>query len=113
MPGVILSAHGFRCGPKNFSLYFLVSISLFGYIIFVRRWIMKRYGDNVTCQDVFEAGSGNGQGENARLLFGGCGATYGSFPAPVKLPKTVETPKKYWFADLLPFLGFRRKKVSE
>jgi hypothetical protein len=75
--------------------------------------MVKRYGDNVTCGDIFETGSGNGQGETSRLLFGGCGATYGSFPAPVKLPKTIESPKKHLLTGRLPSLGFGRKKVSE
>jgi hypothetical protein len=70
---------------------------------------MKRYGDNVTSEGVFETRPENEQGQNSRLLFGGCGATYGSFPAPAELPKTVEAPKKHRFAVVLRFVGFRVK----
>ncbi len=74
---------------------------------------MRRYGDNVTHEDLFEEQPGNGKGENTRLFLGGCAATFGSFPGPVNVPKVEQSPKKRLFVKLLSFLGVEQKKTGE
>ena len=71
---------------------------------------MKRYGDNVTHEDISEEPAGSGTGQDARLFLGGCGATF-DLPAPADRPKAVNAPKNHWLGGLLPFLGVKQEKT--
>ena len=72
---------------------------------------MQRYGNNVTHEDLFEQ-PGSGKGEYTLRFLGGCAATYGSFPAPVNVPK-VEQSHRNRLVKLLSFLGIKREKAQE
>ena len=70
---------------------------------------MKRYGDNVTQEDVFE--EPNQTGESSKLFSGGCAATYGAFPVAENGPKVVV--QKGMFERLLLLLKNNRKGNPE
>ena len=62
---------------------------------------MRRYGDNVTIEDVSE---GDEKNRNTVVMYGGCGVIHGPFPLP------AEAPKNRTFPDILSILGLKRKK---
>lgn len=66
---------------------------------------MKRYGDNVTQEDVFE--EPNQAGEFSKLFLGGCAATYGAFPVAESKPKAAS--QKGALGKLLLLLRNNRK----
>lgn len=72
---------------------------------------MRRYGDNVTNEDIFEDRPDDGENQQTRVFLGGCAATFGSFPGPVKVPKMSQ--KKDRLAGLLSFLGVKQKRSQE
>jgi len=73
---------------------------------------MKRYGDNVSHEDIVDEPTGNKAGQD-RAFFGGCGATFGSIPTRANRPTAVNAPKSHWLGDLLSFLGGKREKQQE
>ena len=70
---------------------------------------MKRYGDNVTQEDIFDGP--NKIGESSKLFLGGCAATYGAFPVAENRPKAVT--QKGMFEKLLLLLRNNRKGKAE
>jgi len=70
---------------------------------------MKRYGDNVTQEDVFE--EPNQMGEANKLFLGGCAATYGAFPVADSRPKAAV--QKSVFERLLLLLKNNQKGNAE
>lgn len=73
---------------------------------------MRRYGDNVTDEDIFDEQPGNGGKHYTRVFLGGCAATYGSFPGPANTPKTSRSQKKHLLAGLLSLFGVKEKKAQ-
>lgn len=69
---------------------------------------MKRYGDNITKDDLFDETQG-GKSEPSYLFLGGCAATYGAFPTPEK-SKALRAEKKSALTSLLTWLRGQPKK---
>jgi hypothetical protein len=72
---------------------------------------MRRYGDNVTHQDIFEETPKNRASE--MVFRGGCAATFGSFAAPGDTDKNLSAPQKSLFEELLTFFKGKEKKTQE
>jgi hypothetical protein len=72
---------------------------------------MRRYGDNVTHQDIFDETPKN---KASDVIFrGGCAATFGSFAAPSDTGKNLNAPQKSLFQELFTFFKGKEKKTSE
>ena len=69
---------------------------------------MKRYGENVSNEDLLAQGCGDGQGQVIGMSRGGCGATYGTFPKPVRTPVASKAPQKSVFARLAGLFSLQR-----
>jgi hypothetical protein len=67
---------------------------------------MRRYGDNVSKDDLLAEKLANGNPDSARVMFGGCGFGAGTFKRP---PQTRKRPR----FDLLALLGFKRVDAKE
>ena len=74
---------------------------------------MKRYGDNVSNEDLLAQGAGDGQGQVIGMLRGGCGATYGTFPKPVRTPVASKAPQKSVFARLAGLFSLQGRDNGE
>ena len=72
---------------------------------------MKRYGDNVSHEDIFDEPTGYEGGQD-KVFFGGCGATFGSIPTHVNKPKTGNAFQNQWLGKLLSLLGIQREKQT-
>jgi hypothetical protein len=68
---------------------------------------MKRYGDNLRSSNISEDALSYEHGRNVRVLYGGCGVRFGTFPQPVELPQ------KHKSLDILSLLGLKRNKPIE
>ena len=66
---------------------------------------MRRYGDNVSKEDLLEKPAGGNPG-TARVMFGGCGYGAGNFKKPPQAPRRPRF-------DLLAWLGLKRGKVRQ
>lgn len=65
---------------------------------------MRRYGDNVSAEEASDESEKN---QENRVMYGGCGVSYGSFP------QRVNHPKKRFSLDLLSLFWFKRKVAKE
>jgi hypothetical protein len=69
--------------------------------------VMKRYGDNLPSPNISEDALSYEHGRNVRVMYGGCGIRFGTFPQPVGFPK------KHKNLDILSLFGFRRQKSKK
>jgi hypothetical protein len=72
---------------------------------------MRRYGDNVTYQDITDETPKNAASE--MIFRGGCAATFGSFAAPGDTDKNLNTAQKSLFEELFTFFKGKEKKTQE
>ena len=79
------------------------------------RWNMRRYGDNVSPEDISEEEEYLNEIEFTRVLYGGCAAGYESFPRPRNNPemsKTTRISLDGFLTEILIFLGLKRKGIE-
>jgi hypothetical protein len=67
---------------------------------------MKRYGDNLSSSSVSEDALSQEHGRNVRVMYGGCGVRFGTFPQRVE-------PQKHKNFDILSLLGLKQNKIKE
>lgn len=68
---------------------------------------MKRYGDNLPSSSISEDALNYEHGRNARVMYGGCGVRFGTFPQPVSFSKQHKN------FDILSLFRFRRQKAKK
>ena len=68
---------------------------------------MKRYGDNVPSTGISEEEVEYQHGRNVAVMYGGCGASFGTFSKPIEYPKKRKT------LDILSFLRFKHNKIKQ
>jgi hypothetical protein len=68
---------------------------------------MKRYGDNLPSSNTSEDTLYHDHGRNVRVIYGGCGVRFGTFP------QRVELPERRPGLDILSLLGFKQNKYKE
>ena len=67
---------------------------------------MRRYGDNVSKDDLLAEKPAKGNPDTARVMYGGCGYGAGTFKRP---PQASKRPR----FNLLALLGIKRDKTRE
>jgi hypothetical protein len=68
---------------------------------------MKRYGDNLPASNISEDELSYEHGRNVRVMYGGCGVSFGAFS------QRVDFPKKQKGLDILSLFRFGRKKSKK
>ena len=74
---------------------------------------MRRYGDNISAEDVSDEQSLNEMDQFTRVLYGGCAVGYGSFPRPEHKRKKSNNKKSSQgglLTGILTLLGLKVKK---
>jgi hypothetical protein len=74
---------------------------------------MRRYGDNISAEDISDEQPLNEKDQFTRVLYGGCAVGYGSFPRPDHMrnkSKNTKNSQSGLLTGILTFLGIKVKK---
>jgi hypothetical protein len=74
---------------------------------------MRRYGDNISAEDVSDEQQLNEMDQFTRVLYGGCAVGYGSFPRPDHkriMSKNNKNSQGGLLTGILTLLGIKVKK---
>jgi hypothetical protein len=74
---------------------------------------MRRYGDNISAEDVSDEQPLNEMDQFTRVLYGGCAVGYGSFPGPDHRrydSKNIKSAQNGLLTGIMTLLGLKVKK---